>query len=382
MNVHAAPRDGLSARLAQRLFPTWLDGALSLCTLAIVIWLAWSFGRWAFTQADWRVIGESLRFLMAGGLDRAQIWRAWAASYLFLALVGLSLARLFDGRGWHWALGAALVLLSAGSMLRLALDTPLALPLLLFAALLLGWAGARLVTARWLVLAWVAGTIVMWQILIPGTGRAVGGLLLGTLVTVVAALGSFPLGVLLALGRTSRLPGVRMVCSGYIELVRSLPLISILFWAWMVVPLVLPTDIRINDVVRGTAGFVLFYAAYVAEYVRGGLQGIPAGQWGASWSLGMTTAQTLRHVILPQAIRTVLPGLVGNVLDIFNNVPLLFIIGLTEFVRAGQVVLSNPQHSDQLYEVYVFMFAVYLLIAMVLSWSARVVEQKGRAASA
>ena len=318
----------------KKLFASWLDSLLSLLSIGLIAWILFSFLHWALAEADWSVIYSSLRFLMAGGLEATELWRAWVGGLIFVLLTGLSLVHI----------------------LRI-----------------------RRLNIAWLSVAWVVGTIIMWNILIPSNGRAVGGLLLGTLVTIVAAIASFPLGVLLALGRNSRLPGIRIVCTTYIELVRSLPLISILFWAWMVVPLILPADLRINDIVRGAAGFTLFYAAYVAEYVRGGLQGIPAGQWSAARSLGMKQVQTLRYIVLPQAIRSVLPGLVGNVLDIFNNVPLLFIIGLTEFVRAGQVVLSNPQHSDQLYEVYIFMFAVYLLIATVLSWSSRIVERNASA---
>lgn len=363
----------------KKLFPGWWDGLLSVLTLAAALWLVYRFADWALVQADWSVVRDSLRFLMAGSLDVTDLWRAWLASTIFLFLVGLSLATIQRGRSTV-AVGAAIALLAIFAATMWATARPsAALAALLGVAALVGWICARFLDrAAWFGLMWVLGTVAMWNILIPGDGRAVGGLLLGTLVTLVAAIASFPLGVLLALGRTSRLPGVRIVCSGYIELIRSLPLISILFWAWMVVPLILPADVRVNDTLRGAVGFTLFYAAYVAEYVRGGLQGVSSGQWNAARSLGMKTIQTLRYVVLPQAIRAILPGLVGNVLDIFNNVPLLFIIGLTEFVRAGQVVLSNPQYSDQLYEVYVFMFAVYLCIATVLSWSSRIVERQTR----
>ena len=362
----------------KNLFPGWWDGVLSVLTIGIVLALGYSFVYWAAIRADWSVITNSLRFLMAGGLSITDIWRAWLASALFIFLVGLSLAqinRTHVPRPLVLLISVVILLLVA--LMLWAIGHPsAAMTLLLCAAGVAGWFSARFLPgSAWLAAAWTLSTIVMWNILVPNSGRAVGGLLLGTLITLVAAIASFPLGVLLALGRTSRLPGVRIVCTGYIELVRSLPLISILFWAWMVVPLILPADVRINDLVRGATGFTLFYAAYVAEYVRGGLQGVSAGQWNAARSLGMKTRQTLSYIVLPQAIRSVLPGLVGNVLDIFNNVPLLFIIGLTEFVRAGQVVLSNPQYSNQLYEVYVFMFAVYLLIATVLSWSSRVVER-------
>lgn len=360
----------------KNLFPGWADGLLSIATIVIVASLLYSFAYWAVFQADWGVIRDSLRFMMAGSLSADAIWRAWAASVLFFLLVGVSLAKVTRARASKALLVAGAVFVLLILMLWLAGHASTALSTGLVLAALCGWwIGARWISgSAWLTVAWIVGTVVMWNVLVPGEGRVVGGLLLGILITLVAAIASFPLGVLLALGRTSRLPGVRIVSACYIELIRSLPLISILYWAWMVVPLILPGDVRINDLVRGAVGFTLFYAAYVAEYIRGGLQGVSEGQWNAARSLGLRKIHTLSYIVLPQAIRSVLPGLVGNVLDIFNNVPLLFIIGLTEFVRAGQVVLSNPQYSDQLYEVYVFMFAVYLLIAMVLSWSSRVAE--------
>src|SRR5690606_20304103 len=159
--------------------------------------------------------------------------------------------------------GAVFVLLVL--MLWLAGHVSTALSTGLVVAALCGWwIGVRWVAgSAWLTVAWIVGTIVMWNVLVPDEGRVVGGLLLGILITLVAAIASFPFGVLLALGRTSRLPGVRVACSCYIELIRSLPLISILYWAWMVVPLILPADVRINDLVRGAVGFTLFYAAYV-----------------------------------------------------------------------------------------------------------------------
>lgn len=361
----------------KNLFPDWGNGILSVVTLCIVIAVLYSFAHWALVQADWSVIADSLRFMMAGSIEISDLWRAWLASAIFLFMVGLSLGAISSRRvSKPLVIEAGLFAVVAVALWAAAYPSLALATLLCLAAVFGWWVSVRLQSgSTTLGMGWVLTTIILWNVLVPSDGRAVGGLLLGILITLVAAVASFPLGVLLALGRTSRLPGIRITCVTYIELIRSLPLISILYWAWMVVPLILPGDFRVNDLIRGAVGFTLFYAAYVAEYIRGGLQGVPDGQWNAARSLGLKTPATLYYIVLPQAIRSVLPGLVGNILDIFNNVPLLFIIGLTEFVRAGQVVLSNPQYSDQLYEVYVFMFAVYLLIATVLSWSSRVVER-------
>jgi general L-amino acid transport system permease protein len=211
-------------------------------------------------------------------------------------------------------------------------------------------------------------------ILAPAGPARWGGLLLSVLVTAIATLLSLPLGVLIAFGRRSSIPSLHLACTAYVELVRSIPLISVIYWAWIIVPLVLPPTYYIQDLVRGIAGFVLFYAAYVAEYVRAGLQGVPSGQTEAAQSLGLSQLDVNFRILLPQAIRAVIPALVGNVLDIFNNVPLIFIIGLTDFLKAGQTVLANPQYSDSQYEIYVFLFAVYFVIGGLISYTARRVE--------
>lgn len=362
----------------KRLFPDALNSMLSLVVLGGIAVLLYGLCRWAFFSAQWEVITRNIRFLMAGSLPATDIWRAWAAGAIFTFMTGLSLGKLLPVRRAAPLVGGLLALGLAAMVMAFVGLRQWAFVLVLIAATCAGWlcAAHPKSTSSLLGLAWVATTIVMWNILIPGQDKAVGGLLLGLLITLVAVIFSFPIGVALALGRTSRLPGIRLTCVCYIELIRSLPLISILYWAWMVVPLILPGDVRISDLVRGAVGFTLFYAAYVAEYVRGGLQGVPRDQVDAAKSLGLNAFSSMYYIVLPQALRSVLPALVGNVLDIFNNVPLLFIIGLTEFVRAGQVLLSNPQHSGQMYEVYVFMFAVYLAMATLLSWSSRVVEAR------
>lgn len=363
--------------LGKNLFPDAFNSALSVITIALLAATLYFFGHWVIGVAHWGIITENIRYLMVGSLPATDLWHAWVAAFVFLLMTGLSIAAITKTKKTKPAAVATGILALVGLTLWASGSNNAALTAAICAAMGCGWLiNTRVASTRALLGAgWILTTIITWNLLAPDSNNAAGGLLLGVLITLVAAVFSFPLGVLLALGRTSRLPGVRISCIAYIELIRSLPLISILYWAWMVVPLILPGDFRISDLVRGAIGFTFFYAAYVAEYIRGGLQGIPQGQWNAARSLGLSTFSAIHYIILPQALRSVLPGLVGNVLDIFNNVPLLFIIGLTEFVRAGQVVLANPQYSAQMYEVYIFMFVVYLFIATVLSWSSRVVEK-------
>ncbi len=362
----------------ERLFNTPLNSVLTVLFLPLCIWLAGSLLYWAAGVARWGVVAENLRVLLVGTFPMVDIWRAWAALTILTLLVGLSLGSMLQRPGARvlagW-LAAVVIGLGAG------LGTGSATPLWLLAALTTLLGGCALswhlgALKRLGGLFWIVGIGGVWALLLPAGLDQWGGLMLSIIITILAAILSFPIGVLLALGRTSRLPVVRMLCVGYIELIRSLPLISVLYWAWIMVPLLMPGDLRVVNLVRGIAGFVFFYAAYVAEYVRGGLQNVPEGQAEASRSLGLNSFQTSYYVVLPQAIRAVIPGLVGNVLDIFNNVPLVFIIGLMDFVSAGQTVLSNPQYIGSEYEIYGFLFGVYLLISGLMTYASRKLERR------
>jgi general L-amino acid transport system permease protein len=208
----------------------------------------------------------------------------------------------------------------------------------------------------------------------PGFDRW-GGLLLSLMLAVIVSAASLPLGVLLAFGRASRNPSLRACCTGYIEVMRSVPLILVVYWIWITVPLFLP-DGSVSSLVRGMIGYTIFNAAYVAEFVRSGIQAVPRGQAEAAKSLGMSNWTVSTEIVLPQAIRFVQPALVGNVLDVFNGATLVFIIGLTDFLRAGQMILADPTSSGTVTEVYVFMFAVYFLIGSTITFGARRMEAR------
>ena len=159
----------------------------------------------------------------------------------------------------------------------------------------------------------------------------------------------------------------------YIESMRSLPLILIVYWIWIAGPLFLPTW-NVATVTRGIAGFVVYFSAVAAESVRGGLQGLPKGQLEAARSLGLGEFDINYHVLLPQALRASLPALMGNILDVFNFVPVVFVVGLADFLRTGEMVLASPSYSNRTYEVYAFMLATYFVIGSVLTIVARGLE--------
>ena len=227
--------------------------------------------------------------------------------------------------------------------------------------------------ARFLVLAGAAAGVV-FSFATADVDR-IGGIILSVLLTMITTAASFPLGILLALGRRSRHRFVRVTCTTYIEFLRSLPLLLVVYLIWLSVPLIVP-HWQLTGIARAGVAFSLFVSVYLAEYVRTGLQAVPAGQVEAAQSLGLETFDINRFIVVPQAIRTVLPALVGNVLEIFNAVPLLFIIGSVDLLRAGQIILSNPQYGGKSMEMFSFIFMIYLAIGSLLTFASRKLERR------
>jgi len=202
-----------------------------------------------------------------------------------------------------------------------------------------------------------------------------GGLLLTFLLALVGIVASFPIGVLLALGRQSSLPVVKLFCTLFIELVRGVPLVTILFMASIILPLFLPENIRIDRVLRAMTGMTLFAAAYMAENVRGGLQSIPRGQVEAAHAVGLNGFQTMLLIVLPQALRVVIPAIVGQFIALFMDTTLAVIVGLLELLAIGKAVLnSNPQWLLLDKEVYLFIAAVFWVFTYSMSYASRKLE--------
>lgn len=367
----------MALRWAKRnLFGTFSDSTLSLICIAGCLWLLGSLARWTFTAAQWSAVSDNIRVFMVGTYPSDMMWRPWASAALLSLLSGLSMGSIAGAPRvlTSTLLGATMV----GALAAYASgNINWSFSLACAALASLGWAaaGAWRSVRKGSVIAWAVGIASIAWLLAPAGMERWGGLLMSVLFTLLASVLSVPLGVALAFGRRSRYPSARLLCSAYIEIMRSLPLILVVYCIWIVMPLLMPSNPG-PDLARGLIGFTLFFAAYVAEYVRSGLQSIPRGQVEAAQSLGLTPGQVNRDIVLPQAIRVVMPALVGNVLDIFNTVPLLFIIGMTDFLRAGQMVLVNPQSGNTTYEIYAFMFAVYLAMASLITYGARRLEAR------
>lgn len=356
------------------LFNSTSNSCVSAVLLGLCGYLTYTLLDWALTLANWGVVSNSMRVFMVGTYPVDLIWRPWLSAFILIFLSGASLGLVSRLPLYRGALLGALFLLCA-------LVSHSSLPLLShFCFFLLTATVAFLITAhlprvrRYVPYLWLGGIVTLCYLMSAAGTERWGGLLVSVLVTIIAALLSLPLGILLALGKRSRQPSIRYLCSAYVETLRAIPLILVVYSLWVLTPLVVP-NWNTPDLVRGTLGFTLFFAAYVAEYVRSGLQSIPAGQIEAAQALGMQNWQINVDIVLPQALRVSTPALIGNVLDIFNNVPLLFIIGMTDFLRAGQMVLLSPQAGGRTYEIYAFMFMVYMLVASIMTYGSRRLEE-------
>ncbi|MEL6940865.1 MAG: amino acid ABC transporter permease [Cyanobacteria bacterium J06598_1] len=202
-----------------------------------------------------------------------------------------------------------------------------------------------------------------------------GGLMLTLFLAVSGISLCFPAGVLLALGRRSKLPLIRTFSVAYIELVRGVPLIAILFMGQVLIPLFLPEGVRPDSVVRAIVGLTIFSAAYLAENVRAGLQSIPQGQSEAAQSLGLNKPLTMSLIVLPQALKTAIPAIVGQFISLFQDTTLLGIVGLSELLGMTQDLLASPKYLGNYAPAFVFIGGIYWLFCYGMSYGSRRIEE-------
>ena len=227
----------------------------------------------------------------------------------------------------------------------------------------------------WLVPLWLVGLGVVFVLMHGGTlGLDVvptdrwGGLPLTILLATLSILFAFPIAVLVALGRRSKLPAIRTFCVIYVELIRGVPLISVLFMASFLFPLFMPPGLSIDVLLRVLVGITLFAAAYMAEIVRGGLQAIPKGQQEAADTIGLTYWQAQRKIILPQALALVVPGIMNNFISLFKDTSLVTIVSLYELTGAmGLALNSDANWRPFKIEAYLFIAAIYFAFCFAMS---------------
>lgn len=240
--------------------------------------------------------------------------------------------------------------------------------------------GRRLLVGVWVVVDLVIAYFVavsMGATGIPAIGGYIGGLNMTFLLAIAGISLSFPIGVVLALARTSSLPIFRMLSTGYIEVVRGVPLITVLFFGNLVINRFLPADVHLDNVVKAIVAIALFSAAYLAENVRGGLQSIPKGQYEAAHAVGLSTVQMTALITLPQALRAVIPAIVGQVISLFKDTSLVAIIGLADFLRIARDVAPNqPEFLGSQQESLLFALAVYWVFSFSVSRGSQRLEKK------
>jgi general L-amino acid transport system permease protein len=334
--------------LRQNLLQTWWQSAITLVLAYLLASSILAVFDWAILDAVWRpdakacrsgegacwgFIAEKHRFILFGTYPFEQHWRPATASVLLIALWVLSALRFF----WRW----------------------------------------------WLALVWIGGlaliAVLMWGGVLGMPyveNERWGGLILTLLLSSFGMAAAFPLSIVLALARRSGMPAIRGLAVGYIELVRGVPLISLLFMASVMLPLFLPSGVTIDKLLRAQLALIMFAAAYLAEVVRGGLQAIPREQYEAADALGLSYFQKTTTVVLPQALRIAVPPLVSTFIGFFKDTSLVLIIGLFDLLSTIKVALTDPAWVGFGVEAYVFASLVYFAFCFAMSQYSRRLERR------
>ena len=339
---------GFVGWIRANLFSSWLNSLLTILTFLLLLKIVPPMVKWTFIDslwfstseacrdidgACWSIIPNNIQFILFGFFPEGQIWRPITAIILLLALV------FYSKNSNHWKRSLA-----------------------------------------WL---WLAGLIVMGTLMHGGVfGMPVvetaqwSGLPLTLMLSLFGMVAAYPLGVFLALGRQSRMPAIKTLCVVYIEMIRGVPLISLLFMSSVMFPLFLPEGVTIDKVLRAQVAIILFTAAYIAEVVRGGLQAMPRGQFEAADSIGLNYNQTMRLIILPQALKIVIPPSVGILLSAFKDTSLVVIIALYDVLKTTKVTLSNPKWTGYSTEAYIFLAVLYFICCYAMSNYSRKLEKE------
>jgi general L-amino acid transport system permease protein len=365
----------------ENLFGSAFDAFLTIVFGLFLAWAAYRIVRFVFVDADWEIIERNLTTLLVGSFPRDELWRLWAALFVLAASLGFGAGaagaqrrrEVAEGRAEPAPKGLAIrrlgplvvlvavLLWLAGSLDPLLLVLAIAAVGFAFNAIGRRWP-ARL--QRYVPLVVLAGVFVAFLVVVAFGGVKWddwGGLLLTLFLAVGGIALSFPIGVLLALGRRSSLPAVRVVCVGYIELIRGVPLITLLFMGAFMIGFFLPEGVdRPDPVIRALIAFVIFTSAYVAEIVRGGLQSVPTEQVEAAQALGLSTYRTTRQIVLPQALRSVIPGLVGQFISLYKDTSLVFIVGLADLLTIAENITKQPDFLAQGLIVETLIFASFV----------------------
>ncbi|MEN9559264.1 MAG: hypothetical protein RLZZ502_475 [Pseudomonadota bacterium] len=332
---------GAVAWMRKNLFANVYSAIATLIILGFFVYVLPQLFDWGITRAVWApdaeacravqagscwgVIAEKYRLILFGRYPFEEQWRPLLATLLMIGLLVCSCIRAF----WNKALPFLWVLILA----------------IFFVLMYGGVLGlSKVETDRW------------------------GGFPLSLLLSTISIVCAFPIAVLVALGRRSRLPAIRTFCTVYIELIRGVPLISVLFMASFMLPLFMPQGFSVDVLIRVLVGITLFAAAYMAEIIRGGLQAIPKGQVEAAQSIGLSYWQTQNKIVLPQALAMVVPGIMNNFISIFKDTSLVTIVSLYELTGAlGLALNSDADWRPYKIQGYLFIAFIYFIGCFAMS---------------
>ena len=329
---------GFLGWLKKNLFSTWYNILLTVVSFGLLYFLLKGVFSWVFFDAEWKVITTNIKVFLIGRYPIEQAWR---------------------------------VSTSLGVIVLLAVLT---------------WLFRKNVKIRrWIVLGWLL-SFPLNGILLRGFARESSflprvstdiwsGLLLTLVLAVVGILASFPIGILLALGRRSKLPIIKVICTVYIETIRGIPLISVLFMSQLLLPLFLPPEIRLGTVMRALTGMTLFSAAYTAENTRRGLAAVPMGQYDAAKAIGLNRVLVMVLIILPQALRAVIPTIVGQFISLFKDTTLVVIVGLLDLLGIAKAVTGQREFIGLHQEVYSFVAVLFFICCYTMSTASRRLEK-------
>lgn len=381
--------------LRTNLFSSIGNSLLTLLTAVALYYVVTNLVGWLFGAAYWEPVWVNRKLFAVGLYPQERLLQPCLVLAVVAFLFGLSAGR-WGSLVRSIAVGlAALLLLMAILPVGMAAQVWMGISL---GALIVGYVlGLRLPFPNsWLIFAWILsipfaaimlrGALTLpglnWMIPIFGAPVATnlyGGLMLTILLTVSGIALSFPIGVALAMGRRSSLPAIRYFCIAYIEVIRGVPLITLLFMGMLVLPLFLPRGWSSPEgIVRVLVAITLFSAAYLAENVRGGLQSVGRGQYEAADALGLGAWQKMRLIILPQALRAVIPAIVGQFIALFKDTSLVTLVGMSDLLGIGRVVIQQPEwlavSGGITREVYLFVALVYFIFSFGMSWASRRLE--------
>jgi general L-amino acid transport system permease protein len=348
---------GVVPWVRRNLFNDWRSSLTTLFVIGLVLYVLPGLTSWAIfnsvvradsdacqaargTGACWGVVTEKYRLILFGRYPFEDHWRPLLATSIMIGALVLSCMRYF----WK----------------------------------------------PWLAIMWIGVLAVFFTLmgggvlgLEPVRTDVWGGLPLTVMLATLSIFLAFPIAIMVALGRRSNLPAIRSVCIVYIELIRGVPLISVLFMASFMFPLFMPQGMTVDVLVRVVAGITLFAAAYMAEIIRGGLQALPKGQLEAADTLGLSYWQTQRKIVLPQALAMTVPSMMGNFISIFKDTSLVFIVSLYELVGAMSLALNSDVNWRPFkIEAYLFITFVYFIFCISMSRYSLWVEKQLSASKA